>query len=241
MTKRRPLIGLTGRRKKFAELSDTPDALGGVDLDVYFSDYSRAVFAAGAIAVHIPFELVAADVVDQLDGLLLSGGADIDPARYGHASETDLFPPELQRDEAEFTLLDHAVERGLPVFGICRGIQLVNVHGGGTLHQHVAPHARYDKLPTFESHGVVFESASLLGDLYGASRSVNSLHHQTVDEVASDYRVTARADDGGVEGIEHRELPIVAVQWHPEMMESRNSDPVFGWLAEAATKYGARR
>ena len=79
------------------------------------------------------------------------------------------------------------------------------------------------------------------GGLYGPTRDVNSLHHQTVDQVAAGYRVTARGADGGVEGLEHAELPIIAVQWHPEMMAGRDNDPVFGWLVEAAKLYAASR
>ena len=130
--------------------------------------------------------------------------------------------------------MDLAVERCVPVLGICRGLQIMNVHGGGTLHQDVPSHSRYDIPPESLVDTITFEPGTVLGSVYAAAREVNSLHHQTVDVVAPGYVVSARAADGTVEGLEHASLPIVSVQWHPEMMTSRDVDPIFGWLIEAA-------
>lgn len=232
----RPLIGLTGRRKKGNQIVGNLDSLADADLDVYFCDYTRAVLAAGGVPVHLPLDVAPADVVGRLDGLLLSGGADIGPDRYGHEPETDLYPPEQERDDFELAVLDEAVGHGVPTLGICRGLQMLNVHAGGTLHQHVPSHAGFDLPPATELHQVTMEADSVLGAMYGEHRSVNSLHHQTVDEVGANLRVTARGDDGGVEGLEHLDLPMVAVQWHPEMMNGASEDPIFGWLIEAATR-----
>ena len=113
------------------------------------------------------------------------------------------------------------------------------MHGGGTLNQDVPPHAHFDVPPETTVHSVEFAEGTVLAGIYGASREVNSLHHQTVDEIAPDYVVSARAPDGGVEGLEHRSLPIVSVQWHPEMMAERATDPIFGWLVEAAVSLRA--
>lgn len=233
---RPPLIGVTGRRKRGAQVQGFPDSLADLSADLYLSDYARGIVEAGGLPVYIPFEIDPVAVVERLDGLLLTGGADIDPARYGHQPETDEFPPEPVRDELELALFDAAVTRRLPVLGICRGLQLINVHAGGTLHQDVPPHALFDVAPETEAHPVTFEPSSTLGRLYGERRMVNSLHHQTVDEVGDGLVVTARAEDGTVEGLEHQDTPVVSVQWHPEMMTSRAGDPVFTWLVTEAAK-----
>ena len=230
----KPLIGLVGRRKRGSDIVGMPDALLGLDLDLYFADYARAVLAAGGVAMHVPIDADPSDVLDRCDGILLSGGADIGPEWYGRPSETDDYPPEPERDRFEMGLMDLAAERATPVLGICRGLQLANVHGGGTLHQDVPVHARYDVAPSSETHRVTFVPDSVLADLYGGSKTVNSLHHQTIDDVAPRYRVTARSDDGTVEGIEHLDLPVLGVQWHPEMMADRDADPIFRWLVAAA-------
>lgn len=231
----RPLIGLTGRRKKGNQIVGNLDTLADADIDMYYVDYTRAVLAAGGVPVHLPLDVAPADVVGRLDGLLLSGGADIGPDRYGHDPETDLYPPEPERDDFELAVLDQAAELHVPTLGICRGLQMLNVHAGGTLHQHVPTHAGFEMPVHHELHQVALEPDSALGAMYGEQRAVNSLHHQTVDTVGADLRVTARSDDGTVEGLEHEELPMIAVQWHPEMMTSALGDPIFSWLITAAT------
>lgn len=232
---RRPLIGLPGRRKAAGQVAGFPTVLADLDIDVYIADYGRAVAAAGGIPVNLPFDVDPGEIVDRLDGLLLTGGADIAPARYGAEPETDEFPPEAIRDDFELGLLDAASAARLPTLGICRGIQLMNVHEGGTLHQHVPTHAAFDLAPDTELHDVTFTEGSTLRGLYGPHRRVNSLHHQTLDAVADALAVTGVADDGVVEGVEHRSLPAVAVQWHPEMMRGAANDPVFAWLVDAAS------
>jgi putative glutamine amidotransferase len=230
----KPLIGLVGRRKKGHQIAGTSENLHGIDIDIYMSDYGRAVREAGGLPILLPVDIDPSEYIDRLEGLVLTGGTDVGPERYGRVAETDLFPPEAERDDLELALMGHAIDGSLPVLGICRGLQIVNVHGGGTLHQDVPPHARYDVPPHAAVHPVEFTEGSVLGGLYGMRREVNSLHHQAVDDVAPGYIVSARGDDGGVEGLEHESLPIVAVQWHPEMMTERATDPIFGWLVEAA-------
>lgn len=229
-----PLIGLSGRRKKGRDIAGNFETLADLDIDLYYSDYAKAIIEAGGVPVHLPIDLDPARVVGRLDGVLLSGGADIAPARYQRAAENNMYPPELERDEFEFNTLTLAVDHELPVLGICRGLQLINIHAGGTLNQHVPEHAGFDEPPYTHLHDVTIEPDSQLGALYGSNRPVNSLHHQTVDDLGTDLRVTASSDDGTVEGIEHTSLPIVAVQWHPEMMTSRANDPIFGWLTDQA-------
>lgn len=231
----RPLIGLSGRRKKGDQIVGNPDILGHLDIDLYYSDYARAVLAAGGLPLHLPLDVDPAEVAEHLDGVLLSGGADIGPERYGTEPETDLYPPEVERDDFELALCGVAAANEIPTLGICRGLQLINVHAGGTLHQHVPAHAGFEQPTDHHLHEVAFEADSALGAIYGERRPVNSLHHQTVDVLGSDLRVTARADDGTVEGLEHATLPMVAVQWHPEMLPTASTDPIFGWLIEAAS------
>ncbi|MBC8196054.1 MAG: gamma-glutamyl-gamma-aminobutyrate hydrolase family protein [Acidimicrobiia bacterium] len=232
----RPLIGITGRRKKGRDIVDNLEVLSDFDVDLYYADYANGVLEAGGLPVHLPVDADPVDLLDHLDGLILPGGADIDPGRYGAESETDDFPPEPTRDEQELALVNRAYELTVPILGICRGLQIINVYAGGTLHQDVAPHAGFDQPTTTEWHTVTFESGSVLGGIYGAERPVNSLHHQTINRVGDGLRVSARSPEGSIEGIEHTDLPIVAVQWHPEMLPTRPSDPLFTWLVEAATE-----
>ncbi len=230
----KPLIGLSGRRRKGRDVAGTPEPLNEIDIDVYMADYARGVLDAGGLPVHLPIDIDPAAIIARLDGILLPGGTDVDPARYGADAHAQLLPGEPERDGFEFALLDCAVSSEIPVLGICRGLQVINVFDGGTLHQHVAPHSRYDLPPTAEEHGVEFKDGSILHGLYGETRRVNTLHHQTVDRPGQHLIVTAIADDGEVEGLEHGEAEILAVQWHPELMTSRAEDPVFGWLVDQA-------
>lgn len=230
----RPLIGLTGRRKTAAQLAGTPEALHHLEGDWYFADYARGVFEAGGLPVHLPLDVAPELFADHVDGILFSGGADIDAAHYRSARGDHDDEYDTVRDRFELDLYHAALERELPVLGICRGIQLVNVAAGGTLHQHVPEHAAFTEPPTTLLHEIDIEPDSILGSLYGRTHAVNSLHHQTVAALGEGLRVTAQ-HDGSIEGVEHESLPVVAVQWHPEMLPTRSSDPIFGWLVDAAT------
>jgi len=230
-----PLIGISGRTRTAGELGLKPASMGGLDVDLYYCDYARAVIAAGGLPVFLPGSADPADYADRLDGLLLSGGTDIEPARYGQAPCAELIPPEPGRDAFEIGLLDGAARDGMPVLGICRGIQVLNVHGGGTLHQHVPPHACHAEPPNTVAHRVGLTAGSLAASLYGPSIQVNSLHHQIIDDLADGYDATGYSDDGAIEVIESRRRPWLGVQWHPEMMDSRDRDPVFDWLVRAAS------
>ena len=229
-----PLIGLTGRRKTGAQLVGQPESLTHLDGDWYYADYARGVLAAGGLPVHLPLDVDPALFIDRLDGVVISGGADVGPERYGAIPAETADPVETERDDFELALLDAATTSALPVLGICRGLQVMNVHAGGTLHQHIPEHARYDVSPTGPIHDISIVDGSAIAELYGASHKVNSLHHQTVDRVGAHFAVTATHDDGTVEGLEHDSLPMIAVQWHPEMLDTRDTDPVFRWIVEQA-------
>jgi len=233
-TAARPLIGLTGRVKRGADIAGFPASLAHIDIDIYVSDYARAISAAGGLPVHLPQEVDPIRYAGRLDGLLLSGGADVDPVRYGAAVVDETGPVEPDRDEAELGLVDAAVAEGVPVLGICRGLQLLNVWAGGTLHQHVPAHARYDIDPADQFDVLTVDPRSRIGAIYGTTHRVNSLHHQSVDRVADEWVVTARSSDGTVEALEWPGHDVIAVQWHPELLPGAAADPLFAWLVERA-------
>jgi len=234
-----PLIGISGRTKTAGELGLKPDALRDLPVDLYFCGYARGVLAAGGLPVYLPMFADPAGYAERLDGILLTGGTDIEPARYGQTPCAELIPPEPERDVFEMGLLDALETSDKPVLGICRGIQVLNVHGGGTLHQHVAPHACFDEPPASIAHSVDLTAGSLVASLYGDSVRVNSLHHQTVDTLADGFRATGHSDDGAIEAIEAIGRPWVGVQWHPEMLHSCEQDPIFTWLVTTASRTSA--
>lgn len=223
-----PLIAVTGRLRPPGPTTDPPtvDMLEG---ELYYTGYADHVAAAGGLAVHLPSRTDPDDAMDRLDALVLTGGTDVDPARYGAApcSTTPVLDP--GRDAVELALLDAALRSGKPVLAICRGIQLVNVSRGGTLHAHLTDHlAAY---PPGARHDVFMAPSSTLGLLYGRQTSVNSLHHQGIDRLGRDLVATAHAPDGVVEGLELPGIALLGVQWHPEHL--RAPQPVFTWLVEA--------
>lgn len=232
-----PLIGITGRRRKANGIVGFPPSLDHLDVDLYLADYHRDVLAAGGLPIPLPLDAEPALYLPHLDGLLLSGGADIEPEHYDRAPDgAGTYEPE--RDRFELQLLGETLDTDLPVLGICRGLQLLNVATGGTLHQDVPVHSRYDE-PSGTVHRVAFTEQSRLGLIYGEAIDVNSLHHQTVDELGTGLTVTGRADDGTVEAVEMPGRDVLAVQWHPEMRPE--VEPVFDWLIKRATTIRAAR
>jgi putative glutamine amidotransferase len=223
-----PLIGVVGRRKKGAKIGGMVSAFADVDIDLYIADYARSVIAAGGLPVHLPIDIDPASIVDRLDGVLLTGGADVDPTRYGADADPEAGPFEAQRDALELAVLDRALDRELPVLGICRGMQLLNIHTGGTLHQHVPEHAFFDTDPTELVHQVSVTAGTRLAELYDDRIAVNSLHHQTVDRLGAGLVVSAVGDDDVIEAVEMPGRDVLAVQWHPELFTP--VEPVFRWL-----------
>ncbi len=201
--------------------------------DIPVHAYSQAVADNGGVPVQLPMAIDPEATVAHLDGLVLTGGADIDPARYGAPLDPATGRLEPRRDAFELAVLCAARERGIPILAICRGCQLVNVAFGGSLHQHNAAHARFADDPASIAHSVRVTPNSNLARLHGAAVEVNSLHHQTLDRIGTGLAVTGVADDGVVEAIEHRDEPIMAVQWHPELLAS--PQPLFAWLVARAS------
>lgn len=166
------------------------------------------------------------DLLDAVDGLLLSGGPDIDPSAYGHEPARCLGPTEPELDAFELTLARAADRRGIPLLAICRGAQLLNVSRGGTLHQHLPDvvgreiEHRQPEPADQLTHAVTLDPDSRLAELLGwREGEVNSLHHQAVDTLGAGLRVVARAPDGVVEALEAPDRPFtIAVQWHAECL-----------------------
>jgi anthranilate synthase component 2/putative glutamine amidotransferase len=214
----RPLIGISTYREQAAwGFWDVPAVL-------LPAAYADTVFAAGGEPVLLPTASVSAAVVGRLDGLVLAGGADVDPARYGEVPGPHTGVPRRDRDASELSLLQAALDRDVPLLAICRGMQLLNVLLGGTLLQHLPD------VPATEPHqlgpGVYAERkvrtapGSALDGLIGPTTTVNCHHHQALDRIAPALTPSAWAEDGVVEGVEDAARPFcLAVQWHPETGE----------------------
>ena len=236
-----PVIGLT----TYLEQAQT----GVWDVPASFLPkvYFEAVNRAGGIAVLLPPQpvdaAIANRVLDGIDGLIISGGKDVDPARYGQEPHPTTDTPRKDRDAWEDALLTAAIDRGLPFLGICRGAQLLNVALGGTLIQHlpdVIGTTRYNLgNGVFAENEVVLESGSTLATLVGDELEVKSYHHQAIDELADGLVVTARSDDGLIQAVELPSVPFgVAVQWHPEE-DAAEDARLFAGLVDAAKEYVA--
>ena len=158
---------------------------------------------------------------DKARGLLLMGGTDVNPKRYGAAPQPETDAPDDERDQVELDLIHAALERDLPILAICRGLQILNVYHGGTLTQHLGAikHDPEKDDHSTAAHEVQFSPGSRLAQIAGAGGwPVNSRHHQAVAQVGNDLDISARdSEDGMVEGLERRDKRyVVAVQWHPE-------------------------
>lgn len=192
--------------------------------------YVTALESAGVVPVIIPplsTDGAAAEILDAVSGLVLTGGEDVDPARYGESRHEKIRAVNPARDATETALIEAARERGTPVLAICRGIQILNVALGGTLVQDIPSQCVTDIAHddegsrTSRSHEITIEPNSLIAAAMGTERcGVNSFHHQSVKGVAPGMRVTARSPDGVIEGLESTDDSwwVMAVQWHPEEM-----------------------
>lgn len=186
-------------------------------------------------------------ILDAVDAICLSGGPDIDPSTYGQPPHAMLGPTELATDAFEIELARAADQRGMPILAICRGAQVLNVARGGTLHQHIPDvygeselEHRQKALGPHTSHAVDILAGSLMARTIGADATeVNSFHHQAVETLGKNLRITAKSEDGIVEGIEAIDRDFVlGVQWHAESLTNREEhEALFRGLAEAALRY----
>lgn len=226
--------------------TDSPDR---EELDRLAAQIVEGVQLEGGEAMLIPPNLDEAALrrcFSEIDGLLLSGGGDVDPRLYGEEPIAAVSGVDADRDRTEMTLARWALAAGKPIFGICRGLQLLNVVCGGSLYQDVSQHERalkhayYPDFPhDYLAHEVTVANDSQLASILGAVRAeVNSLHHQACRAVAPGLRAVAWAPDGIVEALEVEGHPFaMAVQWHPEaLLQRAESRALFAALIEASAR-----
>ncbi len=237
----RPLIGIPAATKRDPEYVATPTyRFNGL--------YPTALAACGADPIVIPLDLPAESLLSiyaRLDGLCLAGGVDVDPGHYGEQPHPKLGEVDQARDDAELTLTRWALRDDLPILGICRGIQLLNVAAGGSLYQDIAAQVNGALRHSYQlaespwersTHAVQLAPGSKAHTIFGVTLlCTNSFHHQAVKEPGAGLVVTARTEDGIVEAMEDANRRfVVGVQWHPEGMF--RSDPVERRLFTAFVK-----
>lgn len=237
MTK--PLVGIG---------ADIAHKQGERDRAFAYTTYTESLRRAGAIPVIIPPQPEnAREIVEELDGLVLAGGDDCDPAVYGEQRHPSVEPMDPRRQNNDLSLARAARDRGIPTLAICLGVQVMNVAAGGTLIQDIASQVDTDIDHASEPmnrhrHEVVVEQGTKLANIVKSRElNVNSSHHQAIRTVGDGLRVTAHAPDGIIEGLEDPSRPFyIGVQWHPEDMSGEQSaSTLFGAFVDAARKYAA--
>jgi putative glutamine amidotransferase len=213
----KPLIVLTASSNFITTDGKEPRQL------VLTVDYVQAVADAGGIPI-IAGEACAAELAAICDGLLLTGGPDVAPELYGETIISEKVKPDPARDQFEMELLDVWMKTGKPVFGICRGSQLLNVYFGGTLTQDLELESGWSHRDRSVRHPVHAEKGSILEKLFGTEFLVNTIHHQAVNSLGKGLFATAHSPGGIIEAFEHESLPIFAVQFHPEKMTGAMKD-----------------
>lgn len=225
---RRPVVGVVGHAYV------VPRPFGDLAVAGTTQAYVEAVAAVGCRPVILP-SVTAVELMDLVDAVVLTGGGDVDPRLYGGdpALATDV---DRARDDHEIALVEAATRAGVPLLGVCRGMQVLAVAHGGRLGP-VAGHS----LPP-DGHDVVTAQGSLVRDLLGPRTRTSALHHQAVADPGPHWRPSARADDGTVEALEWSagDWPVLGVQWHPELAWSAELDDatgpaLFGWLHDVAS------
>jgi len=240
---KKPLIGCTTYTYNIGEGPAVFDMVG------LASDYVRAISAAGGLPVLIPNLLPDKEILaiyNQIDGLLLPGGGDVDPANYGGETHPTLRGIDPNRDRVELMLARKVVTEKKPFLAICRGVQVLNVALGGTLWQDVPSlmpdairHDYYLEFPrNYIAHPIRIQPDSQIARQLGAAEiRVNSMHHQGLRDLAPALQVTAQAPDGMIEGVEAIDHPYgIGVQWHPENLVAEHEPMrgLFQGLVQAA-------
>ncbi len=236
----KPFIAVSGRRWVGHRIAGFPANFASAEVDLCLADYAKCVDAAGGIALTVPFESDPVAVMAHMDGLILTGGSDVDPRRYGALPSPNLGEVEPLRDAYETALFHAAAAAGKPVLAICRGAQLVNVALGGTLVADLpagvgSGHPAWSFPREELMHEVALTPGSLVSNAFGSSNiMVNTLHHQCVDRPGDGVIVTGVAPDGVIEAYEVPSMRVFAVQWHPELVLAQ-PDPCFTWLINSAS------
>jgi putative glutamine amidotransferase len=239
MTK--PIIGIG------SDILATP---GKRDRVFAYTTYIESLRRAGAVPVLIPPQPEnAADLVESLDGIVLAGGDDCDPAVYGEQPHPSVEPMDPRRQDNDLMLARIARDRGIPTLGICLGVQIMNIVAGGRIIQdidsQVGTSIEHASVPEDRArHDVKVADGTRLASILGArTLEVNSSHHQAIRSAGQGLRVTAQAPDGIIEGLEDPKHPFyVGVQWHPEDMQGEESaTTIFRAFVEAAREYAERK
>lgn len=240
-----PVIGITARPQ------DIPASGGDLVGYVVTHTYTDSVLRGGGIPLLLPpirAALIDA-VLDRVDGIVLTGGGDVAPERYGEEGDSALRGVNVERDEFEISLVEKAYERRMPTMAICRGHQIVNVAFGGTLIQDIASDSVTEDhdiigAGVYEPHSdVTIDDGSWIASILGPGpHSINSIHHQAIEQLGRGLRVVATAPDGTIEAVEHEDTgwDLLSVQWHPEYLSVRDhgdSMQLFAALIEAAAKF----
>jgi putative glutamine amidotransferase len=242
-----PVIGITSQPKS------VENASGSLDSHIIGRTYTDSVLRAGGIPISlipVPHHEIS-QLLDRIDGLVLSGGGDIESHRYGEDPHEGAWRTSFDRDEFELELVQAAYERKLPTLAICRGVQVVNVAFGGSLIQDI-PSAIGSKDHSVLGHAVYdgHQPVTIAADSKIAKATgetdmlVNSIHHQAIDRLADAFRAVAWAGDGVIEGIEHEDLEweLLGVQWHPEFLGDNFDEPsqrLFDEIVGQARTYAA--
>ncbi|MEE8457776.1 MAG: gamma-glutamyl-gamma-aminobutyrate hydrolase family protein [Acidimicrobiia bacterium] len=243
----RPIIGITARPQNVAAAKN--ELLGYLTTHTY----TDSVLRGGGIPVLLlPVEPDLIDpILDRIDGVVLTGGGDIAPERYGAERHDAVRMVNRERDEFELSLVTKAYERKMPMLAICRGNQVVNVAFGGTLIQDLPSHSDahghdISGEGAYEPHSqALVEEGSKIASIFGAGlHGINSIHHQAIEELGVGLKVVASAPDGTVEALEHEDKAwdLLSVQWHPEYLGVRDhgdSHDLFTAFVDSAAKYAA--
>ncbi|MPW24859.1 gamma-glutamyl-gamma-aminobutyrate hydrolase family protein [Alkalibaculum sp. M08DMB] len=204
-------------------------------------DYIIKVKQAGAIPFLIPvrpsFEEDIPNIMNRLDGIILSGGVDVHPSFYNEEPKIKLGYVDQIRDKFEISLAKHCINKKIPILGICRGMQLLNVVEGGSLYQDInseLPDSVQHTQKTYDrvgNHYIKIEENNFLRDIYGDKGFVNSFHHQAIKKISPNFQAIAWSTDGLVEAMIHKENSnIIAIQWHPELLEEVQSLNIFKYF-----------
>ncbi|MEU6187619.1 gamma-glutamyl-gamma-aminobutyrate hydrolase family protein [Nocardia sp. NPDC047038] len=244
----RPMIGTTGRRVRLRLVDGMDHRYGHLFTDTFMSDFSERIARAGGVPVNLPYDADPDALCHWLSGVVVTGGQDVHPAYWGGDLSVvrdadprdDPMVHDAERDRFEIALVRAALDRKIPVLGVCRGLQILNVALGGTLIPHLPP-GSVEHLSTSppltdgaDDHKVTFEPGSIAERIFGASAVTNSWHHQAVDRCGTGLIVTGRTADGVVEAVELPGMPVLGVQWHPEWME--REDPALSWIVAEGSR-----